>query len=153
VVHTGTAPSGLAMAATFLQSLGSVSNTSKASPVLKRGVRQQRLPLKLVDHFNFHENYQKLELTDCLGFGLLWPKSELKQRLFIQLLPLDRRGPRLLSVLSGRSLKSSTNRIETDWEKSTVMNSGWIKDNPIGLTGLARTPGRVRWSGYVGVAG
>jgi hypothetical protein len=106
----------------FLQSLGSASGTSKAPPILK--LSEQRLFLKLVYHFNFHENRRKLELTDRLRFWFLHPKSGLKHRLFIGILPLDRRGPRLLSFLSRRSLKSSTNKIKTDWGKSTAINSG-----------------------------
>jgi hypothetical protein len=70
----GTASSGLAMAAIFLQSLGSAGSTSKAPPVLKVSMWQWRLPLKLVDFFNFDENHQKLELTDRLGFWFLWIK-------------------------------------------------------------------------------
>jgi hypothetical protein len=57
---------------------------------------------------------------------------------------LDHRGQRLLLILSRRWLKSPTNKIEMDWEKSSMMNSGHVGDNPIGLTDLTRTPYQVR---------
>jgi hypothetical protein len=61
----------LVMAATFLQSLMSVGSTSMAPTVLKVGLWQWRLPLKLIDFFHFDENHRKLEITDHLGFWFL----------------------------------------------------------------------------------
>jgi hypothetical protein len=111
----GRAPRWITAAGTLVHPFDLVCSTSKASLVLKLSVRWWRLPFKLVGYFNFRKNRRMLKLTNLLGF-----------------LPLDCRGRRLLLFLSRIWFKSPTNKIEMDWGKSFVMNSGHVGDNQLG---------------------
>jgi hypothetical protein len=65
---SGWVPRWLAAIGTLLHSFSSVHGTSKSSPVLKLGVEQRRLLLKLIGWFNHRGNRWKITSHGVLGF-------------------------------------------------------------------------------------